>query len=157
MTEQTATKDKTLDGVEVVPGLAVWDYNLRVTTVVDKTPYTPGWWDTENGGMFDGARMWTRHPSTGQPAAEVLRHEAAAEARVAVSGDFITSSDFSQAWDDLKQKTGKSRLSGVRLERTVGRSGDWRKVDEGPRAALLDYVRGLDGAPIPGRFRLAHG
>lgn len=150
MTEQTATKDKTLDGVEVVPGLAVWDYNLRATTVTQPTPSTPGWWDTANGGMFNGERMWTRHPATGQPASEAV----SAQEPKAVSSTFFSGSDFAGAWDQMREQTGEKRLTGVWLERQMG-SRPWQKMAEGGKGKLHDLVRGLDRAPVPGHFRLA--
>jgi len=68
----------TIDGVVVTEGLVVWDYNLRISTVmadrdVDyRCPDYCGndhWFDT-TGGSFNGSRMWARHPSTRQLARE---------------------------------------------------------------------------------------
>lgn len=68
----------TLDGVEVVPGLRVWDYDLRRRVVDQPRPYKEGngdqWWDMTDpetgrrGSMMNASRMWARHPSTGEPA-----------------------------------------------------------------------------------------
>jgi len=48
------------NGVKIVPGLAVLDYNRRETTVSANPPHESHgvwWFDTENGGMFDGSRL----------------------------------------------------------------------------------------------------
>jgi hypothetical protein len=69
--------DRTADGVPIVSGLCVWDYNLNATRVTGPEPYgnpaEPTWYRTENGGSFDGSRMRTRHPVTNIPAREVVR------------------------------------------------------------------------------------
>jgi hypothetical protein len=54
------------NGVRIVPGLRVRDYNWRETTVTDERPHmgnAPGggtipWFTTANGGMFDGSRLF---------------------------------------------------------------------------------------------------
>lgn len=72
----------TLDGVEVVPGLLVWDYDLRPRRVVQRhdtyrvslglPPEEDPWWEMEDpvtgtrGSDMNCSRMWVRHPSTGQ-------------------------------------------------------------------------------------------
>lgn len=63
----------TLDGVEVVPDLLVWDYDLRpcrVTGVAFHDRSIP-WFATQHldgtrGKDFDASRLWFRHPSTGK-------------------------------------------------------------------------------------------
>lgn len=57
---------KTIDGVVIRCGMRVVDYNLRWTWVsgiqqveVDGTV----WFKTNNGGMFDGQRLWAAMPS----------------------------------------------------------------------------------------------
>lgn len=61
----------TIDGVQVHAGLRVWDYDLRRARVLGELSYNPYegtvWWRTDTG-MFDGARMWRRHPRTGEVA-----------------------------------------------------------------------------------------
>lgn len=61
-------KTYTIDGVEVIPGLRVWNYNLEADEVLHKdeygNPYESEWWITDKG-IFDGARMWAFHPTTG--------------------------------------------------------------------------------------------
>lgn len=73
----------TANGVKIVPGLPVLDYNRKETTVTDARPSIDGgtvmrdaegnalmyadgslrysggtpWFDTANGGMFDGSRL----------------------------------------------------------------------------------------------------
>jgi hypothetical protein len=73
----TISKTHTLDGVEVRPGLRVWDYNLRRAIVVALQPYqNPAegdWWDMQDvdgnpSSMMNCSRMWVRHPSTGERA-----------------------------------------------------------------------------------------
>jgi hypothetical protein len=73
-----AVSDKTIDGVEVVPGLKVWDYDLNAAVVV----VGPKKWSSPNGAtwyymakvdgswspMMDVSRMWRRHPRTGEVA-----------------------------------------------------------------------------------------
>lgn len=52
---------RTDNGVLIVPGLHVRDYNWRVTTVSDKPPHMShgvAWFYTANGGMFDGSRLF---------------------------------------------------------------------------------------------------
>lgn len=71
---------RTSDGVLIVPGLAVIDYNRRATTVTDHAPSIDGgtyvvddtrakgyrldggnpWFHTANGGLFDGPRLESR-------------------------------------------------------------------------------------------------
>lgn len=150
MTSAPATTDVTLDGVPVTPGLAVWDYNLRPTRVLKPCSHTPGWWDTANGGMFNGERMWTRHPATGQPAAEALP----ANEPSAASSTFYSGSEFTAAWNEMREQTGEKRLTGVVLERQMA-NHPWQKIASGTRQQLADTVRGLDRAPIPGHYRLA--
>ena len=76
---------RTADGREVKVGLRVWDYDLKPGTVsiVDKhydgTPDGPlgivAWHevtrDDGSRGLFDGSRMSTRHPTTGQSPPEL--------------------------------------------------------------------------------------
>lgn len=86
MPEQTKLVDRngepwphatTSNGVVVVPGLAVIDYNRRATVVTDEPPSINGgtyqvdatrlagyrldggtaWFHTSNGGLFDGSRL----------------------------------------------------------------------------------------------------
>jgi len=71
----------TADNVPVTEGLRVWDYDLRPGTVTEVdhsfqgTPDGPlgivAWHivvsDEGGSGMFDGSRMCTTHPSTGEP------------------------------------------------------------------------------------------
>ena len=67
-------ENTTIDGVLITPGLVVWDYNLKVSVVQSDRDAEgvrcPDWcdgnhWFDTTGGMFDGGRMWVRHPSTG--------------------------------------------------------------------------------------------
>lgn len=57
---------RTLDRVEVVPGLCIWNYNLDLDMVIafDHKSHGQNWWRTERG-VFDAQRMWVRHPVTG--------------------------------------------------------------------------------------------
>lgn len=57
---------RTIDGYPVVPGMWVWDYNLRLSQVTSEQPSEDHgvWWFRTTGGMFDGSRMWRRHPTT---------------------------------------------------------------------------------------------
>lgn len=58
----------TANNRKVVPGLRVRDYNYRETTVTDRRPDIDGggasgrpatpWFHTENGGYFDGSRLF---------------------------------------------------------------------------------------------------
>jgi hypothetical protein len=75
---------KTIDGVTIVDGLRVWDYDLRRTTVDVKGTswasedsefhkYWEGWFEmkTTDGvrtSSMNGVRMWVRHPTTGEKA-----------------------------------------------------------------------------------------
>lgn len=54
----------TADGVKVVPGLRVLDYNYRVSTVTDRKPHESHgvYWFATTGGDFDGSRMLANHP-----------------------------------------------------------------------------------------------
>ena len=71
----------TIDGVPVTRGLRVWDYDLNLGTVTGVTHVEPlregqtvatVWFQVtrDKGGasMMDGSRLWTRDPSTGEPA-----------------------------------------------------------------------------------------
>lgn len=74
----------TLDGVEVVDGLRVWDYDLRRAVVDAKGTqdahsesqyhqYWDGFFEMrtpegERSSSMTGDRMWTKHPTTGEPA-----------------------------------------------------------------------------------------
>ena len=73
----TLSKTHTLDGVEVVPGLRVWDYNLRVRVVSEdfaREADGDPWYrmiDPETGRYgsdMNPSRMWRYHPSTGRAA-----------------------------------------------------------------------------------------
>lgn len=75
-------RNLTLDRVLVTRGLRVWDYDLKPGTVVadehdgDYGNESDHWFrvvrdpnpDGTGGGyrLFNGSRMWTRHPSTGK-------------------------------------------------------------------------------------------
>jgi len=68
----------TLDGVEVVPGLRVWDYDLRrrvVGEVSSREADGDPWYVMRavdapdlRGSDMNPSRMWVRHPSTGEVA-----------------------------------------------------------------------------------------
>jgi hypothetical protein len=69
--------DRTIDGVPVVEGMLVWDYDLRRAVVGPPqkwgNPAEPTWYDMrtpdgERSSMMDASRMWHRHPSTGEVA-----------------------------------------------------------------------------------------
>ena len=64
----------TNDGYVVEPGLAVWDYDLKPCIVESYNHTEAGtpWFTTDNGGLFDGGRMWVYHPTTNQPARQAL-------------------------------------------------------------------------------------
>ena len=69
------------------------------------------------------------------------------------SADFVTGSEIAAAWGQVKECPGP-----VRLERQVGMDSPWREVPGvATLAAVRRYVRALDRAPIPGRFRLVKG
>jgi hypothetical protein len=75
---------KTIDGVTIVDGLRVWDYDLRRTTVDVKGTdwahetsefhqYWDGWFEMKTAegvrtSSMNGERMWVRHPTTGERA-----------------------------------------------------------------------------------------
>lgn len=56
----------TANGVLITPGLPVRDYNYEETTVTDRAPHWANgigggqvpWFWTENGGVFDGSRLF---------------------------------------------------------------------------------------------------
>lgn len=54
----------TLDGFIVEPGLAVWDYDLRLCTVerLDHVDQAGTPWFRTTTGTFDGGRLWVNHP-----------------------------------------------------------------------------------------------
>jgi hypothetical protein len=75
------SKTHTLDGVKVVPGLRVWDYDLHPRIVGEVDHVTPGghedpiydhdpWYRMINpetglqGSSMNPSRMWFYHPST---------------------------------------------------------------------------------------------
>jgi hypothetical protein len=70
--------DTTIDGVEVVAGLRVWDYDLRRAIVGEPhkwgNPSEPTWYDMTSAATglrsssMDAKRMWFRHPTTGEKA-----------------------------------------------------------------------------------------
>lgn len=62
----------TANGIEIVPGMRVLDYNREETTVTNRKPFMEGrewqngqpvpgtgrpWFTTANGGLFDGSRL----------------------------------------------------------------------------------------------------
>jgi len=60
---------KTKDGVEIVVGLRVWDYDLEPGTVSGSAVVRHGveWFPVLKDGRsvassFDGSRLWVRHP-----------------------------------------------------------------------------------------------
>ena len=77
---------KTANGVNIVPGLRVWDNDLKLGTVLDKAPHMERNYNPSNGPVypaagsltpwfhvqvdgghadsFDGSRMTTVHPFT---------------------------------------------------------------------------------------------
>jgi len=73
---------KTIDGVEIVDGLRVWDYNLDIAVVdvvgtkayhANHPEYWDGWFemkdpDGNRSSTMNGERMWVRHPTTGEKA-----------------------------------------------------------------------------------------
>jgi hypothetical protein len=83
----------TADEVPVTAGLRVWDYDLRPGTVTEVdhsfegAPEGPlgivAWHlvrgDNDRVGMFDGTRMWTRHPVDGRLPPPVSRVRAEGE------------------------------------------------------------------------------
>jgi len=64
----------TLDGTEVVPGLLVWDYDMRPRRVGEVAFRSHGttWYEMfdldtgRRGSDMDPSRMWFRHPATGR-------------------------------------------------------------------------------------------
>lgn len=78
--------NKTIDGVLVTPGLWVWDYNLRLSQVQSDNYASAvrgctamgatfdgcrsDHWFNTTGGLFNGSRMWVRHPADGRVAQE---------------------------------------------------------------------------------------
>lgn len=56
----------TSDGVKIVPGLRVWDYDYKENVVIRPEPYgnvAEGvWFITERGKIFDGSRLSVRKP-----------------------------------------------------------------------------------------------
>jgi hypothetical protein len=76
---------RTVDGVEVVDGLLVWDYDLDLARVsfadtsgMDSAYGFDGWFTlrTVDGGrrkLMNGERMTTRHPFTRQLAADAAQ------------------------------------------------------------------------------------
>ena len=70
----TPAEDFTLDGVRIVEGLRVWDYNLNRAVVGKPLPHgNPAertWYDMktvegQRSSMMDGSRMWVKHPFDG--------------------------------------------------------------------------------------------
>jgi hypothetical protein len=67
----------TADGKRITDGMAVWDYDLAVGTVVLSTMDSDGWFNVAIAGedrrsLMNGERVITRHPRTGQSAAEAI-------------------------------------------------------------------------------------
>lgn len=69
--------DTTIDGYPVVPGMRVWDYDLRRAVVGEPQKYgnpsEPTWYDMtkpdgSRSSTMDAKRMWRFHPTTGEPA-----------------------------------------------------------------------------------------
>jgi len=61
---------RTSDGVLIIPGLIVRDYNYNITTVTDRKPDMDNgnpWFFTANNGYFDGSRLTANDPRTGKP------------------------------------------------------------------------------------------
>jgi hypothetical protein len=69
----------TADGVEIVDGLWVWDYDLHrgrvdfAATLGLNSPHFDGWFrirrhDTPGHSLMNGERLSTRHPATREPA-----------------------------------------------------------------------------------------
>jgi hypothetical protein len=64
---------RTIDGVLVVPGLWVLDYNYRIGQVTAEKPDMNNGlndtlipWFTLTTGYFDGSRMWAYDPNSGR-------------------------------------------------------------------------------------------
>src|SRR5262245_12505897 len=59
----------TIDGVTIRCGMRVVDYDLRWTWVCGiQSVASDGtvWFKTDNGGMFDGQRLWAKMPGGGR-------------------------------------------------------------------------------------------
>lgn len=81
--EYIISKTHTLDGYKVVPGMHVWDYDLRprivgeefsLSVAVPDGPRDDPWWDMlipygehagKLGSSMNPSRMWKFHPHTG--------------------------------------------------------------------------------------------
>lgn len=56
---------RTIDGVPIRYGMNVVDYDLRDTRIVGVQSVEVNgtvWFRTDNGGMFDGGRLWAVRP-----------------------------------------------------------------------------------------------
>lgn len=73
--------DYTIDGKPVEPGLIAWDYDLELIRVIGperfRNPNEDQWYECERIGTggrksFNGGRLWTKHPTTGQTALDAV-------------------------------------------------------------------------------------
>lgn len=68
------------------------------------------------------------------------------------SSPFVVSSQFKTALDEIRPADG--RRFKVILQRKIGKDGEWRGNEPTSLVAAKAIVKGLDGAPVPGSFRL---
>lgn len=73
------------------------------------------------------------------------------------SHEFVVGSEVTEALRSLREQAEGHRLSHhLTLQRRVGR-GPWQRVMSGTQREVREFVRGYDGSPLPGRWRLLAG
>jgi hypothetical protein len=64
--------NRTADGAEIILGMPVWNYDLRLDWVESPLGFGDDWYVTRLGAIADGARLLKRHPLTGQLADDAV-------------------------------------------------------------------------------------
>jgi hypothetical protein len=139
-----ATASHTADGVPITPGLAVWNNNLQRDRVVRlhhtedernhgvETGREVAWWVTERG-LFDGSRMSSVHPTSGEVAEveQVVSSVTEALARMDRLTAIVieaTVAEMRAAACAIARQTREQHPTAARVHLEASDQGDWLDV-----------------------------
>lgn len=159
------TASRTADGVPITPGLAVWNNNLQRDRVVRlhhteaernhgvETGRDVSWWVTERG-LFDGSRLSTVHPSSGEVARVEQAGSSVAEAlarmdQLAAIVIEATVAEMRAAAYAIAGQTREQHPTAARVHLEASDQGDWLGVtgwEAGGAIEDLDLPEDVDFA-----------